>query len=170
MTYDALRTGRASLPGHAYVVTTVTARRVPWFGNLTTARAMIREMQRLEEEGMIVSLAWVLMPDHLHWLIQLSTSSQKESTMPDSVVDGRIAPNLSTIMRLFKGRSARVVNQILHRHGPIWQRAFYDRAVREHEDLQRIARYLAENPLRAGLADSLADYPHWDAVWINEFM
>jgi putative transposase len=28
------------------------------------------------------------------------------------------------------------------------------------------ARYIVANPLRAGIANSLAEYPHWDATWL----
>jgi hypothetical protein len=29
------------------------------------------------------------------------------------------------------------------------------------------ARYVVANPLRAGLAQSLGHYSHWDAVWLE---
>jgi hypothetical protein len=32
--------------------------------------------------------------------------------------------------------------------------------------LLAMARYIVANPLRAGIAHSLADYPHWDAIWL----
>jgi hypothetical protein len=32
--------------------------------------------------------------------------------------------------------------------------------------LRDIARYIIANPLRAGLAESIGDYPHWDAIWL----
>jgi putative transposase len=33
--------------------------------------------------------------------------------------------------------------------------------------LRNLARYVVANPLRAGLVDSIRDYPHWDAVWLD---
>lgn len=153
MTYDALRKGRASVPGHAYVVTTVTAQRAKFFLELSVARAVILEMRRLDANGLIHSLAWVLMPDHLHWLFQLSADHADEV-------------ELATIMKLFKGRSARAVNNVMRRSGTVWQRAYYDRGVRNDEDVVQIARYIAANPLRARLVEKLADYPYWDAIWL----
>jgi len=29
-----------------------------------------------------------------------------------------------------------------------------------------VARYIVANPLRAGLVESVRDYPHWDAIWL----
>lgn len=106
-------------------------------------------MQTLEDEGRLKSVAWVLMPDHLHWLFQLNDSGTLDETI-----------------RLFKGRSSRRVNSLLHRQGPLWQRAFYDHALRAEEDLRTTARYIVANPLRAGIVDIIGDYPHWDAIWL----
>jgi len=90
------------------------------------------------------------MPDHLHWLLQLG----------DDITLGRL-------MHAAKGASARTINQALGRHGPLWQRGYHDHALRGHEDIRAIARYIAGNPLRAGLVTSIGDYPLWDAAWVN---
>ncbi len=94
-------------------------------------------------------LAWVLMPDHAHWLIQLG---EKRS--------------LSTIVGRIKAASARMANRVLKRQGPLWDRAFYDHALRADEDLRQAARYVIANPIRAGLVKRAGDYPFWNAVWM----
>jgi hypothetical protein len=48
----------------------------------------------------------------------------------------------------------------------VWQKGFYDHALREGEALQNVARYIVANPLRAGLVAHIGDYPLWDAVWL----
>ena len=96
-----------------------------------------------------LSLAWVVMPDHMHWLVQL----------PDGV-------SLERLMQIFKGRSARALNVAGLRTGPVWQPGFHDRALRKDEDLLAAARYLLANPLRRGLVQRVGDYPLWDAIWI----
>lgn len=149
MTYDALRRGRASLPGHAYHVTVVTAGRQPVFADFTCARLAVREMRRCEATARTDTLAWVLMPDHLHWLFVLG------ATQP-----------LAALIHDFKGRSARRINRHLERSGTLWQRAYHDHALRSDEDVQTIARYIVANPLRAGLVERIGDYPHWDAAWM----
>ena len=89
------------------------------------------------------------MPDHLHWLITLQTGT------------------ISKLMQCIKGRSAISINRALGNQGQLWQKGFHDRAIREEEDLQAIARYVVANPLRAGLADKIGDYPLWDAIWLR---
>ena len=149
MSYNALRLGRYSTPGGIYHITTVTADRAPFFEDFDAARGVIGEMRRLHEDHVLESLAWVLMPDHVHWLFQLGSRT-----------------NLSGAMKLFKARSAYKANRLLGRTGQVWQIAFHDHAVRRDEDLAAIARYIVDNPVRAGLVDRVALYPFWDAVWL----
>ena len=99
--YNALRRGRWSEPGRAYMITTVTEKRVPIFCDIFLGRLVIREMMHIENEGRVHSLAFVLMPDHLHWLLVLQENA-----------------DLSRVVGLLKGRSARRLNNRLNRTGP----------------------------------------------------
>lgn len=94
-------------------------------------------------------LAWVLMPDHVHWLLQFGAKD-----------------TLSLVVNRLKSANARLANQALNRNGVLWEPAFHDHALRSEEDLQSIGRYLVVNPLRAGLIEWMGDYPFWDAVWL----
>ncbi len=105
----------------------------------------------MESECMANSLAWVLMPDHLHWLLELTSSG-----------------NLSLVIKLLKGRAAHKINKQLNRNGSVWEKAFYDHALRKEEDIRQVARYIVANPLRAGLVENIYDYPLWDAIWMVE--
>ena len=149
MSYDALRTGRHSSRGQVYMVTTVTAGRQPFFFDFTLARCVITEMRHTHTTGKVDSLAWVLMPDHLHWLFQLGDTG-----------------TLAEVMQSFKGRSARAMKLMDERQRSIWQRGYHDHALRAEDDVRGAARYLAANPLRAGLVAQVGDYSHWDAVWV----
>ena len=143
MTRDALRIGRHSVPGQIYLITSATAGRRPVFLDFGCARRLIGHMRWLAGEAWVDSLAWVVMPDHVHWLVALGERG-----------------DLSSLVRLLKGRTARDVG------GVVWQRAFHDRALRRDEDVVAAARYVVANPLRAGLVARLGDYPHWDAKWL----
>ena len=149
--HRALRQGRVSLAGHYYVVTTGTYKRQPFFRQWQIGRLVVAEMRRLQAENIVQSLAWVIMPDHVHWLLVLGESM-----------------SLSVMVQTFKGRTARRVNQALQRTGKVWQTAFYDHVLRRDEDVRTVARYIVANPLRAGLVAQLGDYPLWDAIWIGE--
>lgn len=150
MPYDNLRKGRFSEQGRAYFITTILAEREKrYFSDFFCARFIATEMSTLHNSNAVNSLAWVVMPDHVHWLFQL----------------GEIV-SLSSAIKRFKAHSAHRVNNYLNRQGPLWQKAFYDHAVRNGEDVRQIARYIIANPLRAGLVENIGDYPHWDTIWL----
>ena len=141
-----LRLGRWSSEGQIYFLTITTKDRIHLFERFWSARVVIGVLARQRCR----TWAYVLMPDHLHWLIQLGDR-----------------PSLSDLVRDFKSESARRLNQHLGGSGTVWQRGFHDRAVRAHEDLPTVARYLVRNPIRAGLVAKAGDYSHWDAAWID---
>ena len=149
MSYDALRRGRHSLHHQVYCITTVTRDRQLLFTDINAARLLVRELRCLHEAEEVISLAWVVMPDHLHWLIQLNDHW-----------------SLSRVVKTIKARSARTINCHLGKRGSLWQRAYFDRAVRKDEGIRQVARYIVANPLRAGLVRKIGDYPHWDCIWM----
>ena len=127
----ALRSGRVSEANRAYLLTTVTHQRHTIFQDWRLARLLIAEMRRLHDQQLVHSLAWVVMPDHLHWLIQL-----QEIPLPKLVLQ-------------LKSRSAIAINKARNASGRVWQKGFHDHALRKEEDLAATARYVVANPLRA---------------------
>jgi len=143
-----LRAGRFSETQRIYLLTATTENRETLFSNFTVGRIVVAELKAAQQDGLVESLAWVVMPDHLHWLIALQQGS------------------LSELMRRIKGRSAKRVNTLSGRQGKLWQDGFHDRALRREEDVLPAARYIVANPLRAGLVSRVGDYPLWDSVWL----
>ncbi len=64
-----LRRGRFSEHGRVYLLTMATEGRLPVFRDFGLARAAICELGRCDALGLTETLAYVLMPDHLHWLL-----------------------------------------------------------------------------------------------------
>ena len=144
----ALRRGRFSQKGGVYLITTVTEQRIPWFQVFSFAQLMCRH---LGHGGCIkdaCNLCWVVMPDHIHLLLQLGETE------------------LSVVMKRLKARTAIALNREIGRRGRFWAKGFHDHALRKEEDLLAVSRYIVANPLRAGLVKSVSDYPYWDAVWL----
>ena len=142
-----LRKGRFSETGRIYLITTVTHQRTPLFHDLQLGRAVVHALMGTQPGA--ETLCYVLMPDHLHWLMQLDDESE-----------------LSNVVQSIKSVSAHRINQALRRTGRIWQANFHDHALRKDEDVISVARYVVANPLRAKLVKSLSDYPLWDAKWL----
>jgi REP element-mobilizing transposase RayT len=143
---QALRKGRASLPHHVYLVTTVCHGRRPHFGSAERAdpvAALLHE-GRLWRDS--TALCWVLMPDHLHIVLQLGTSEP-----------------LSRLMNRVKSLTSRAAG--VPGSMPIWMRGFHDRALRRDEDLAAMIRYVGANPWRAGLVAAGEAYPYLGGTW-----
>src|SRR5665647_1132132 len=109
----------------------------------TAARAAVRCFHDSDVARRAQTLAFVVMPDHVHWLLQLEGNGR-----------------LSGAVRLYKSKVSFSLQQ------RIWQRGFHDHALREEDDVRDIARYIIANPLRAGLAERVGEYPYWDAIWL----
>jgi putative transposase len=70
---------------------------------------------------------------------------------------------LSSVMHSLKSYTANEANKVLGRTGRFWQRESYDHWVRDDAELQRIAEYIAENAVRAGLAGNPWEWPYCSA-------
>ncbi|MCC6499628.1 MAG: transposase [Anaerolineales bacterium] len=66
--------------------------------------------------------------------------------------------SLSKIMHSFKLHTALEANKILGRDGAFWQHENYDHYVRDESELERIIKYVINNPVKAGLID---DWTKW---------
>jgi putative transposase len=89
---------------------------------------------------------YCFMPDHLHVIVQGGTDR--------SDTRGAIAA--------FKQKSG---FWLRHHHADCaWQKDFWDHIIRCSEDLGKQVRYIAENPVRRGLAREWSEYPHTGAI------
>ncbi len=118
------------------------------FADFTLGCLAARTFNDACRSGDVILLAWVLMPDHAHWLLQLGDGDP-----------------LSGIVNRLKSASARQVNRARHRRVAVWARAFHDHAIRGDESLESVAAYITANPVRAGLVTDIGDYPFWDTAW-----
>ncbi|MDV9041515.1 transposase [Stenotrophomonas sp. RAC2] len=147
MASPALRYGRWSHTGNVYTLTTVTHARRPWFSDKANVDLLIEALRTVERTGRTSSLAWVVMPDHLHWLFELR------------------AGTLAGCMQILKSRSGRYIGRRAEAYAPIWQPGYFDHALRGDECLRTQAMYIAANPVRAGLATRVGEYPYVWSRW-----
>ena len=85
--------------------------------------------------------SWVIMPNHVHVLVE-------------AVADN----SFSEILQGMKSVSAHEANKLLGREGEFWQKESYDHLIRNDEDFARCIDYIAQNPVKAGLARSAGEY------------
>jgi len=160
---NALRENRVNLPGHIYHLVKCLDPKLHRQVNLTNpvyAEIIIAAMfyQRIQERCRL--FAFVVMPDHFHWLFALP----EHETLAD------------TVKRMF-GWCAMQINRQLGRKGALWQDGYYDHLVREDETLSGLIRYIEANPVRKGLCTFSTDwlwssaYSRWqgklDRAWLG---
>ena len=96
----------------------------------------------LEEEAIRTKAdlyAYCVMPDHVHVLLQPNGGDLIQYT------------------QAVKGKTTRAFWK-LNGAGKLWQRGFYDHALRREESIRGIAQYILANPVRAGLVNDFRDY------------
>ncbi len=98
-------------------------------------------------EGFAV-LAYCLMPDHAHWLVEGTTD----------------AADFRQFVKMAKQRSGAAF-AARHR-AALWQEGYYERVLRNEESSRDVARYIVENPVRAGIVANARAYPSvGSGVW-----
>ncbi len=137
----------------AYFVTICTFKKACLLGEIANG------MMLLNPSGEIAFSTWedmpnhyphvqldqfIIMPNHVHGIIFL-TDLRRDRFLNLSLQ----RHSLSEIIRGFKTWSAKWVNEDLGKTGtPIWQRSFYDRIIRDQEELLRIQEYTLNNPIK----------------------
>jgi REP element-mobilizing transposase RayT len=127
---------------HRYFLTFCTFRRQRLFIDTTTVSATVWQFRQTSREEWFEILAYCFMQDHAHALVE----GVHESA------------DLRRFCKLAKQRSGGVHARA--GRGPLWQEGYYDRVLRDGEDIRQVARYILNNPVRAGLVVSPADYPY----------
>lgn len=117
-----------------------------WLRIPRIAHCTVRSIREGERLGFCKIRAFVVMANHVHVLL-----------FP------RITP--SKLLQSMKGKSAREANRILGRTGEkFWQAESNDHWVRDSDELERVISYIENNPVKAGLAASAAEY-RWSSAF-----
>ncbi|HJS29341.1 MAG TPA: transposase, partial [Anaerolineales bacterium] len=84
------------------------------------------------------------MPNHVHGIVVINDVGVGFKPTPTS--DQKIH-GLSEIVRGFKTYSSRQINAYQNTPGQtVWQRGYWDRAIRDDEEFNRIREYIQFNP------------------------
>jgi len=116
-----------------------------WLSDPEVAGYAEAAIRRGVERGHYILHAYVVMPNHVHILID------------------PVAP-LRRITAGIKGVSARDANKALARKGrPFWQDESFDHWIRDSAQFHRIRNYIEQNPVKAGLTAKAEDW-QWSSA------
>ena len=156
--YDYSRAG-------AYFVTISARNRQCLFGKIQDGEIVLNAFGEVVREEWLktailrsaVTLdTFVVMPNHFHGIIAITTSGEAAvgrgtaRRAPTTERYGRpVSGSIPTIIRSFKSAVTRRINEMRKTPGArVWQRSYYEHVLRNDDELDRVRRYVADNPLK----------------------
>ena len=112
-----------------------------------SARQIVMETCQFFEGQRYQIFAGVVMPDHVHLLLQ-----------PRLKEEGKFWP-LGSILHSIKSYSAKQIPSAMIHIGKVWQDGRHERLISGKQSFQTAWDYIRENPVKAGLSESPSTYP-----------
>ena len=144
---------------HRYFLTFCTEQRAPLFTSAAVVDLVIAQISRAASECAFAVPAYCFMPDHLHLLVEGKSD----------------ASDCRDFIKRAKQYSGFYYSKTYRMR--LWQRYGYDHVLRDDEKMIVVARYILQNPIRAGLVKRIEEYPYcgsfeWPLAalldWISE--
>jgi putative transposase len=147
----------------AYFVTICTHARVCLLGEIAggaimtnaAGRAVEAIWNELPQRFTDIELdAMVIMPNHIHFIVHIKApvGAIHESPLHECsphTTQSRRNMLLPKIIGYFKMNSAKRINEQRQTPGvPVWQRNYYERVIRNNDELTRAREYIVNNPLK----------------------
>ncbi len=145
---------RAIVPGGTFFFTAVTYQRAPWLVQPSSRVALKEAIARCRTTRPFEVNAWVLLPDHLHTVWTLPANDHDFSTRW-----AQIKRTVSVLLADQKQADLMVESKSKHRESTLWQRRFFEHAIRDDADYARCIDYVHHNPVKHGLVKRTADWP-----------
>jgi putative transposase len=123
-------------------VTMCCAGRKPILENCEIATRLTEILAKHAQTHKFAVHAYCVMPDHFHFL---AAGLSEESDL------------LAFVKNVKQTSSAEYEKRF---HGPLWQKKFYDRILRETDNFHGAAGYIWMNPVRKGLCQDPREYPY----------
>ena len=120
---------------------------IDYIGDLRAAYRHTQERYPFE------TLAFTVLPDHLHWVMQLPAGDKDYSRRIASLKSG-FSRRLPDFLRAPNDWS------VHKREAGIWQRRFWEHRIRDERDLQNHVFYTYYNPVKHGLVAQVCDWPY----------
>ncbi|MBA3634415.1 MAG: hypothetical protein H0W58_16660 [Acidobacteria bacterium] len=128
---------------------------------------LVSESMKYRDGKVYKLICFCIMSNHVHVVFTplLNEQSLTEVKYSNPLRYESSEPTLGAIMQSLKGYTAHEANKILNRAGQFWEVESYDHEVRNGEELDRIVKYVLNNPVKAGLVKNWRD---WQWNWLAE--
>ncbi|MEX0785993.1 MAG: transposase [Dehalococcoidia bacterium] len=145
-------------PGSFFVTISAAGRR-PWFRRAPVVAECTSQLRAAcEREGFELE-AYCFMPDHLHLL----ATSEVEHDL-GRLVHGFKQRTGYWFRNRYLAGGLKASPTAPDERPSLWQKSYYDHVLRREDDIDQVIQYIVENPVRAGLAGCVEEYPYaWSA-------
>ena len=146
------------LPGHTYHVYNQGNNRVPIFYEREDYLLFIKKMRKALLPHSSI-LAWCLMPNHFHWLIQINSDYE---VLYEEDQRARILNPLNKDIGSLLSSYSQTINRRINRSGSLFRKRTKAKSLIEDEANNNYGIncfiYIHQNPLRAGLVASMEEW------------
>jgi len=145
---------RYYVPDSIIFITTVTRNRKPLLTSPDYLRTFWHTLERVQNIHPFDLIAYVILPDHFHWLIR----PRNEDC------------NFSSIMHSFKRNFTVNVKKTIgyRRSMRLWQPGFWDHVIQSEKDFRNHIAYIHWNPVKHGYVEQPEQWPHSSYVNFRE--
>lgn len=119
-------------------------------GDSVNAATVASAFQHFDQTRYLLH-AWVIMPNHVHLLLSLDESIDLGKTVAS-----------------WKRFTATKINRQGHNSGPVWQKDYFDRLIRDWDHFMNVARYIRRNPIKANLP--VGSFKVYEAPWVARLL
>jgi putative transposase len=137
-----LRLDRIFATGPLYFVTFCTHERQRFLAKEEVHTAFVLFAKRAEDNFNVAVGRYVIMPDHVHLFVR-------------GDYNFRLGPWIGALKQALAKAA-----MLSRAKGRIWEEGFFDHILRSNESYSQKWNYVRENPVRAGLVKSAADWPY----------
>lgn len=147
---------RAHVPGGQFFFTLVAERRATLFADAANVDRLRHAVDIVMRKRPFQMIGAVVLPDHLHWLIELPSDDRDFSTRVGMI---KVAFTKQLALEDMP-RAPRSASRVAKREAGVWQRRFWEHTIRDQRDFDAHMNYIHYNPVKHGYADCPHGWPH----------
>jgi len=157
-----------------YFITICCEGKICFLGEIQENTMILNDWGKIVEEEILLSVEkrtdwifhqWVIMPNHLHFLIEIVDTHVVDTHVVDThVVDTHCSAylqkqqkqsilhrkprSISSFVAIFKSKTTKKIREMIgNSEQKVWQNNYHDHIVRNQESFDKIYNYIENNPL-----------------------
>jgi len=146
-----------------YFLTFCTKNRIQCLWKIIDWKMILSELWKIAENEILNTAKmrknikideFVIMPDHIHLILFVGNDCIVPKNGPMQLVPTAIVPKngsmqlVPTVIKWLKSTITKQINEKQNDFIFSWQKSYYDRIIRNEDELNRIRKYIIENPLK----------------------